>query len=253
MERDIKVEAIVLSTKRWGELNRLVTLLSSEIGVFNALVYGARKGKLASAIEPLVSGTYYIYHNKAKGHYSIKDVELKSDALEIKKDLVSYYIAQMMVELALKMHGGDYHQLFSVLKLSLSLLEEKQNDPKKIFILYGWALLAISGLQSDLKMCPNCSKVYEDDEILGFNYKTESPCCLKCAQIEDEFDQLILPPGARRYLDLTQELDLDVASTVQLSPRATERLFRYIVAYFNSILGVALKSLDRSILFTDFD
>jgi DNA repair protein RecO (recombination protein O) len=248
MERNLRIDAIVLSSRKWGELHRMVTLLSGELGLCDAVAYGARKGKLAGALELGTIGTFYLYHNPTKHEYSIKDAEPRHTNDPIRGDLLRLYISQALVEMAMRMHGGDYEALYRVLGGFLVLLDQSCVDPRLVFIQYIWKFIVIMGLEPDLISCPICGTPYNDKERLSFNTGLHTPCCGDCGDVDSEGFEYALGPGGRRYLLYTQGLSESDAVVVPLSVPATIRMARYMVRYVTNILGRPLSSLSGGIL-----
>ncbi|HLW22393.1 MAG TPA: DNA repair protein RecO [Sphaerochaetaceae bacterium] len=248
MERNLTSDAIVLTHRRWGDLHRLVTLLSPDLGIFEAVAYGARKGKLAGGIEIGTLGTVYLYHNRTRGDYTLVDVDPEHTVERIRDDLPRLYTAQTMTEMALRMHGGDFEQLYRELGSALILLESGEADPRLILIQYIWRFISIMGLESELASCPICSNEYGEQEILSFNTGLHTPCCARCGDVDSTSYELALGPGARRYLTLTRTLDVQEAVSVQLSETAAIRLGRYMIRYVTNILGGPLKTLSGGVL-----
>ena len=58
MEKDVRLKAVVVNSRPFGEMHRIVTLLSNTKGLVDATVYGGRKGRKA-ALAPLFSYTAY--------------------------------------------------------------------------------------------------------------------------------------------------------------------------------------------------
>ena len=248
MERNLTTEAIVLTSRRWGELHRLVTMLSPSLGVFDAVVYGARKGKLAGGIEPCSIGTFFLYHNQVRKEYSVSDIEVCFDPTVIKEDLASLYVAHAMNEIVIRMHGGDHEALYTILDTHVRLLGTREHDPRRVLIQFIWRFVGVMGLEPDLHVCPGCSKRYGEREILSFHTAMHTPCCATCSDIGSDGFELALGPGARRYLDLTRSLDPRIAVTVELSETATVRLLYYMVRYVTNILGSPLRTLAGGVL-----
>ena len=248
MERSLTSEAIVLTHKRWGDLHRLVTALSPELGVFDAVAYGARKGKLAGGIEPGTIGTLYLYHNRQRKEYSLVDVDPEHTMERIHDDLPRLYTAHAMIEMALRMHGGDFVLLYQVLGSALILLQDSVSDPRLILIQFVWRFIQVMGLQSDLHACPGCSTDYSDDEILSFSTQLHSPCCSRCADVAQEELAYALGPGGRRYLVFTRDLTFQEALSVRLSETAADRMVRYMIQYAVTILGGPLRTLSGGVL-----
>lgn len=248
MERNLTTEAIVLAHRRWGDLHRLVTMLSPTLGLLDAVAYGARKGKLAGGIEPFSIGTFFLYHNQVKKVYSVSDIELDFQGGAIREDLVRLYLANAMAELSMRMHGGDHAELFAVLRSHLFSLGDRETEPRVVFIQFVWRFIGIMGLEPDLDACPSCGKRYGEKDVLSFNTALHVPCCSECADVDAEGYEFALGPGARHYLTLTRTLDDRSAVSVMLSETATERLFRYMVRYATNILGSPLRSLAGGVL-----
>lgn len=248
MERNLRIDAIVLTNRRWGELHRRVTLLSSELGIFDAIVYGARKGKLAGGIEPCTIGTFFLYHNPAKGAYSITDIEPLEQRGTVRTDLIRLYTAHALVEMAMQMHGGDFSALYRVMGSFIMLLDEPEVDPKYVLIHYIWKFIGIMGLDPDLHACPICATVYGEEESLSFNTGLHTPCCFRCGDVDTEGFELVLGPGARRYLLFTRDLSESDSVSVAMSETATIRMVRYMIRYVTNILGYPLRSLSGGIL-----
>ncbi|MFA7672068.1 MAG: DNA repair protein RecO, partial [Sphaerochaetaceae bacterium] len=228
----------------------LVTLLSPTLGIISAVNYGGRKGKLASAVKPFTNGKYYLYYNNIRKEYSIRDAQISSYGDFISCDILNLYVALPMVELAMRVEGGDWAKLYALLKEHLNLFETQKDSAKRIFIQYGWRMIELMGLQCDLSQCPICLKNYQDDETLYFNYNMHTVCCLSCSDGQPKIYEGMLPPGARRYLSFTEKLSIQEAVKIELSATASERLFRYVVSYLTTILGSPLKSLNKSVLET---
>ncbi|HHU89299.1 MAG: DNA repair protein RecO [Sphaerochaetaceae bacterium] len=247
MEKNLTCQAIVLANKKWGDLHRLVTLLSPTLGLFDAVVYGGRKGKLAGGIEPFSRGTFYLYSNRPKKGYTLKDVDLIAGDGTIKGEIERLYIAHALCEIVIRMHGGDYGELFHLTTAAISLLDDPAIEAKRVLILFITRFIKIMGLEGDLNQCPQCGREYQGEESLSFNRTLNSPCCHSCGDVGGEV-AWTLGPGARRYLLYIHPLEEREAVLVPLSETATIRLVRYMLRYLTTILGSPLKSLNTALL-----
>jgi DNA repair protein RecO (recombination protein O) len=227
----------------------MVTLASAELGIIDALAYGARKGKLSGRIDLFLVGVFFLYHNPVRGDYAVVDVEPVVASEHIRADLRRMYIASFMAELVLKMHGGDSQALFYLLSQSFALLDSPAaGTADTILIQFIWRLIEVSGLEPDLVACPICERPYGAEEALSFNAAMHAPCCAVCADVDVTNGEMALGPGARRYLLYTAGLPLEDAVGVALSETATERIRLYMLRYASIIAGGALKSLGGSLL-----
>ena len=249
MERNIVTKAVVLKSRRWGDLHRMITLATADFGVLDAIAYGARKGKLSGRVDLFLSGVFYLYHNPVRGDYSIVDVEPLVTAEKVRNDLKRMYMASFIAELVLKMHGGDSLALFNLLDRTYSLLEEPQACPTDVVVIqFIWRLIEILGLSPDLVDCPVCDHTYTNDEILFFNTAIHAPCCRTCADVDVHGGEMALGPGARRYLVFTNGMELHQAVGVPLSEAAMQRIRLYMLRYASNIAGGGLKTLAGGLL-----
>ena len=244
MDRSIKTQAIVIRTARYGELHKIVTLLSPDLGIVSAVVYGGRKGK-RSALAPLFSlGEFQLYNNPVKKEYSIEEGVLSFVPTSIADDLESTYTASLMCELIMKMPSDDPEPAFELLKSALHHLETSRlEEPhsKLAVIAFVWKLLQILGLAPDLEYCPNCDRRYEEDETLFFSSSILAPTCRDCSDSEG----LVLPPGARRYLRYTQGMEYENAVEVKMNPAAEARIFSYMTKWIRLHVDSPIKTLEN--------
>lgn len=259
MDRSVKTQAIVIRTARYGELHKIVTLLSPDLGIVSAVVYGGRKGK-RTALAPLFSvGTFQLYNNPVKKEYSIEEGVLSFVPTSIADDLESTYTASLMCELVMKTPSDDPQPVFGLLETALRQLEmslkestdqadsssegqsKEKTTSKRAVIAFVWKLLQISGLAPDLEYCPSCDRRYEEDETLSFSSSILAPTCRDCGDSEE----LVLPPGARRYLRYTQCMEYEDAVGVKLNPAAEARILNYMTKWIRLHVNAPIKTLEN--------
>lgn len=256
MERNIKTQAIVVKTSKYGELHKIVTLISPQLGLVSAIIYGGRKGK-KTAVAPLFSiGEFQLYNNPVKKEYSIEEGVLSFVPTAINEDLESTYTASFMCELVTKTPSDDSKEIFELLQNALQELENETKNfvensfdssvqtPKCIAIAFTWKLLQIWGLAPNLDYCPICERKYEDDEILAFSSSLLVPVCKNCG----DNASFILPPGARRYLRYTLAMTFNDACKVKLNSATQVRIFSYMAQWIKMHINSPLKTLDNWIM-----
>lgn len=248
LERNIESDCIVLTSKKWGAMHKRVTLLSKELGLFDAIIYGGQKGKLSSASESCTPLHAYLYYVRSKEEYTLKDVTISYDIDNIKGDLTRHYTSQACVEIILKMHGGDYSELYDLLLSSILLLNEIDVTPMNVLIQYMYRVIGIMGLMSDLHICSLCDNPYKEEEIVYVHPIQNIFCCTRCFDEASEPYKVRFSPGMMRYLRFTHHLSIQEAVKVVLSEAATKKIVYALVDYMNIILGYSLKSLMKSFL-----
>ncbi len=249
MERNIESDCMVLTSKNWGSLHKRVTLLSKELGLFDAIIYGGQKGKLSSASQSCTPLHAYLYYVRSKDEYSLKDIALSYDINFVKDDLSRHYISQGCVEIILKMHGGDYGQMYDLLLNSILLLNDTDIPAMNVLIQFMYRSIEIMGLMSDLYECSVCEKRYKESEIVYVHPNSNTLCCSSCFYEAGTEYKVRFSMGMMKYVRYTSPLSIDVAVRVELSETATKKIVYALVDYMNSILGYSLKTLVSSFLF----
>lgn len=244
MERDKQIQGVVIGTRHFGELHKSVSILSPELGLISAVVYGGRKGKKTS-LAPLFSfGTFQIYHNPVKNEYSVTEAEYSFTATKIMQDLVANCTASYFCEVASRIKSDSCDQVYSLLTRALSALEDKPENSRKILIDFTWKLLQISGVGSDFLTCPSCDRKYKDDEVLGFSSSMVTPVCKECSDSET----ITLLPGSRRYLMYTYPMTFTQALEVELYETAQIRLKTFLLSWITVFCQWPLKTVQSGLL-----
>jgi DNA repair protein RecO (recombination protein O) len=245
MERNIRTQAVVLSVRRFGELHKAVTLLSPDLGLLDAIIFGGRKGK-KTALAPLFSiSEMQIYHNPVRNEHSVVEAVSSFVPLSITEDLACTYTAAFFCEMISKTPSDEPKQTFGLLCDALQALEENPESRKRITASFIWKLMQISGTACDLEYCPVCDGRYADDEVLYFSNPMGVPCCKSCSDSE----YLVLLPGSRRYLRYTMPLAFSQAVEVKLNPAAEDRIFTYMLRWASVFVQSPMKTLKEILQF----
>ena len=239
MERNISTQAVVLSVRRYGELHKAVTLLSPDLGLVDAIIYGGRKGKKTS-LAPLFSiSEMQLYHNPVKKEHSVVEAASSFIPVAITEDLGCTYTASFFCEIIAKSPSDEPSETFKLLCDALKALESQPENRKRITASFIWNLMQISGTACDLESCPVCDRSYAEDEALLFSNPMGVPCCKSCSDSE----HLILLPGSRRYLRHTMGMEFNEAASVILNPAAEDRIYNYMLKWAAIFAQSPLKTL----------
>ncbi|MCF0238559.1 MAG: DNA repair protein RecO [Sphaerochaetaceae bacterium] len=237
-------DAIVIGTRKFGEIHKSLTLFSPTLGSFDAIVFGGRKGK-KTALAPLFAiGQYTIYENPVKKEFSIAEGQDFFVPSNITNDIYLTYAASFFCEVVNKCQTDNAQEIFDILSKSLILLENEPSLRKRVIIAFIWKFLLSSGTVPDLTMCPECERTYKNDEILGFSNASYTPACMDCSDNKD----FILPPGARRYLIYTSNKTLEESAHVILNPKAEDRILHYLLKWLSIFSQNSFKTLSSGFL-----
>lgn len=159
-------DGIVIKETNIGESDRVVTLLTRQLGIIRAFVTNARKitNKNSAASSLLCYGTYTVY--KTKDAYRISESEPKEMFFKLRSDIEKLAVAQYLCELS-SFHSPLEEPAEDFLRLllnSLHFLTEDRLKPLLIKSITEFRLSVLCGYMPDFVACGNCA-CYENDKM----------------------------------------------------------------------------------------
>lgn len=173
MSRSFFTDVIVLSSRQFGEDNRIITLISPEKGIFDAILYGGRKNKLRSLVSPYHSGTMWLYNDETRHSIKITDFDVKQYRPTIRENLYKTCASALATELVIKTQSGNdagqFAESWVLYKGFLDGLDLSDESQAKLGLLrFLWRFLGLLGLQPDPFYCSTCG-----NELIA---ETENSC-----------------------------------------------------------------------------
>ncbi|MBF2055714.1 MAG: DNA repair protein RecO [Cyanobacterium sp. T60_A2020_053] len=157
MSQTYQTTGIVLKQKPFAENDLLVTILSPDYGLINAVAPGAKKYKssLRGRIQPLVVNDFLIVHGTNLDR--IIQADTKQSYPQLSQSLAKLTTSQYLSEIAINLAFSEQPQgdLYSTLNNHLFILE---NLPKNTY-LYPylcrslWDILIIIGIELEVNYC----------------------------------------------------------------------------------------------------
>ncbi len=248
--RYIQTTAIILATRRFGDLHRSITLLSPEQGLIDAVAYGARKGsgKLSGWIEPFVTGQFYLYYNPVSQRYKVEDVGSPQFREHLRLDLYAHYLATFWAELIIRTYsgGGSFVEVYRWLEDALDVQSglEGANGRPELLIQSVWRYIACIGYAPDISVCEACGRDLSGQAAVFPGYDPGSFRCSSCS----EQRVLSLSSGAVSYLLYTAKLPLEKAVSVRLENASLNALHDVTLFYVHQIVDGTLNTLKGGIL-----
>lgn len=239
MERNFCTQAIVVKTRKVGDNNKNLTLLSVDDGLIEVRSFNSRSSRKAPKAFQFQEAQFFLYNNPVKNEYSLKDLKLISDHQDLRNDYYSIIDASIMCEFILKTGCDDMCFAYKLLTTSFDFLEDKDVDNELVVIQFILRIIKEHGLFENFTNCPICNKRYEEKEILGFTSALNCPCCSSCENLTN----MVLPPGARKYLNLTLDLNFEDAINIKLNEITRKRIKGYMIRWACHIIGRPLKSV----------
>ncbi len=176
----LNTDGLILKSKRTGESNRLVTVLTRDLGVVSAFANGAAKvaGKSSSATETLCYSTFTLSENK--GTYTLSEAVPVEVFFELRSDIERLSLAQYFCELVMNLavEGEDASELLRLTLNSLYLLSKDLRPMSFIKAVFELRMMTAAGFMPDLAACTVC----ERDDIAEplFNINDGVVTCQSC-------------------------------------------------------------------------
>ncbi len=179
--RSLRVEAVVLRHKDYGEADRLLTLYTRQFGKASALVKGARKltSRKAGHLEPFTQVKLQL----ARGHDLF--IVTQADAIDayqpLHEDLVLTGQASYVIELLDRLTYEDQignPSLFRLLAETLGRLSAG-SDAWLAVRYYEMRLLDYLGFRPQLFECANCGRLIQPEDQF-FSFSAGGVICPQC-------------------------------------------------------------------------
>lgn len=147
---NIKTEAIVLKSFKYGETSRIVTLFSDELGKFSAVVKGVRnsRSRIGGVFEAM-NHVHVIFNKKDNRDLQyVNSADCIASFPKIKENFDKLMTAFKLSELTNRMmyNYDSGKDVFQLLKKSLYLLEKSVAKFEMLFILYQVRFAVVQGI-----------------------------------------------------------------------------------------------------------
>jgi len=258
MARNRRTEGIILRSRRFGEYHKSLEILSAEEGLFQAIAYGALKGKsrLAGVSEPFVEGEMYLYHDPVRDRFKLSEVDVRDRHDGLREDLDRYYIASFWVEFVIKSFagGGEFVSLYSLLHSALSTLERTVRYDA-ITVHFIWRYLDLLGLRPDLSHCARCGSPLAQETVVRLG--EEGFTCYSCAEggggaLDEWGRDFLLRSAGSSFARIEEYLGAAEAGESrenrELQSRELEKLKRILLHLVQDVVERPLNSLNQGIV-----
>ena len=179
----IKTKGIILAQSNMGDNDKMVTLLTPDLGKIGCAAKGARRPKstLMAGTQFLCFGEFLIY--KGVSSYSINSCEpieiFYNIRLDIDKLNVASEIARIVNDIT-----DENQNTYRILQLTLNtiyMISESDKDLNLILSIFKLRLLSIIGYRPIIEKCTSCG---EKENLNYFSLKDNGLKCRACAKID---------------------------------------------------------------------
>ncbi len=178
----IKTNGLIIKEQSIGEQDKIVTVLTEQLGIIRAFVRRAKniKSPKCASTGLLCYSELSVFENK--GTYSIDEACSKEMFLKLRQDVAKMSLAQYFCELCISICPKEQEskEYLRLILNALHFLCTEKKPPLLIKACVEMRLLLLSGYMPDLVICDECG-VYEAP-LMSFVPKTGKLFCESCAK-----------------------------------------------------------------------
>jgi DNA repair protein RecO (recombination protein O) len=217
----ITTKALVIRRSDWRDYDRMVTLLSPDMGRVEAVVRGCRRPRspLMNAAEPFCAGEYTLV--ESKGRYTVTSCQVQESNFPIREDPDKFIHAAYYLHLIglAALPGEESGDLFQLALKALAFLSYSSLPPELTTAAFELHYLGLMGQAPRMDHCVVCAR--EVSALAGssgangtsgptsFSARLGGAVCLSCASAARE-PLSPLSEGARRILLKVPKTRFDV-------------------------------------------
>lgn len=254
MNRNFRTEAVILSARQFGEDNRIITLLTPDKGVIDAVLYGGRKSKLRALVSPFHSGTIWLYNDETRHSLKITDFEVNAYRPTFREDLYKNCVAAFCAELVIKTKGGnsdgEYAMQWKLVNGFFDGLDLSSRKDAEIGTLrFIWRYLMFLGVQPDIFNCGCCGEnlIRSDSGKTNENliYYDIAKQCFLCHECSSGLESsILLDYDGLNYLQSVSLLTPHEVRKLMLSNESYCMLHDFLFFIISRVVDVKLKTLE---------
>lgn len=165
--KKIKTDGLIIRQQNIGEQDRLVSILTRELGVIRAFVRGGKNIKNRNcASTGLLCYSEFTLCKSKQDYYTVDNAQLLNMFSDLRTDLAKLSLAEYFCEVAavIAPREQEAEEHLRLILNALYLLSKNEVPELLIKSAVEMRLASISGYMPDLLMCPKCGE-YEKDEM----------------------------------------------------------------------------------------
>lgn len=176
----IRVNALMLRAVDYGENDKILTLLTAELGKISAGIKGVKKAgaKLKFAAQPFCFAEYIL--SKRGERYTVTNASETESFYEIRTDINKFYAASAVCESANSLtYGGEEDN--AIFTLAVQALSNICNgDECSALIKFLLSALSASGYTIGLDNCSECGSPLTSADKMRFDLNAGTFTCWDC-------------------------------------------------------------------------
>jgi DNA repair protein RecO (recombination protein O) len=233
-----RVQGIVIRSMDYGEGNKIITLFTREIGKAAVIVRGAKKVKsrYSSVAQLFTCGDYLFFRSSGLG--TLNHAEIIESYHQIRDDLDKAAYASYIAELTDRLLGDQEANPYLYDQLQAALQGIADNKDLQIIVhIYEMKIWMQAGYQPELDECVSCRNAAGD---MAFSAALGGILCSRC-RFKDA-QAVAMSSGTLKLLRLFARMDIRRLGQIDVKPETKAALKKLMRSYFDTHIGIALKS-----------
>lgn len=174
----ITTDGIVLREQTTGEQDKLITVLTRQMGVIKAFVNGGRSPKNKNASSTgLLCYSDFTFSKTKKDVYIVRESTPRQVFFKLRENIVSLSLAQYFAEITYELSPREEKadEFLSLILNALYLLSERKKEDILIKSVTELRLLCLAGYMPNVVSCGGCG-VYENERMYISTFTGELFC-----------------------------------------------------------------------------
>lgn len=238
----VETEAIILSTRDYGESDRLISFYARTEGKLRGIAKGARRSRkrFVHAFEP--NSLVQLSYRERKSLIWIESCKLLEPHMDLRLDVERWGFAALVCEIMLEMvpEGEPQEGLFFLLEETLEQLSEHK-DPLNVLLLFIFRFLDSMGYLPALESCSICRRPLKAATRWWWKIGQGMLACSEHHSLQDDY--LLLDLGTLVLIQQSRRLPLDRVWRLRLAQEKKLPLFNGMVGWVRDHIRRDLKSL----------
>lgn len=177
----VKTKGIIISESNTGDFDKMLTMITPDLGKISCAAKGARRPKsaLMAGTQLLTFGEYILY--KGSNVYNINSCELIEVFYNIRIDLdklkIAAYITKIINDVTTE--NQNSYKLLQLFLNTLYTISETDKDIEMVQSIFRLRLLKILGFTPNILQCTNCNS---NDNLQYFSIRNNGFECAVCGK-----------------------------------------------------------------------
>ena len=230
----VRTKALVLRAMPIGDNDRLLTMLSEELGVIKVSARGATRGgsRMAAIAQPLMYGEYMLFRGTTR--YSLNGGDILVSFFDLALEPAHYEVAIRLLSYA-EDAGMVPESGAEVLALSLRMLrrmmpgKQRTVSPGLVAATYLFKMSQIAGLAPHVTSCVRCGTTAIDD--IRFSQDAGGFLCEQCSP--EDPSAVRIPTGVAKAILYTLCAPVETLFHFDLEPALTDTFAQLAESYMS--------------------